>query len=125
MLNFIQENIPPEMQQFPQWVCWKAMPGAKGKVDKIPFDPKTGKAASSTNPATWATFEQAVATSSNGGDYDGVGFVVTKNDPFVGVDLDGCCNDSGEIEPWAWEIVQKLNLHFAPSKNNYMIAWLF
>jgi primase-polymerase (primpol)-like protein len=56
-------NIPAELRQIPQWVCWKAKPGKNGKIDKVPFDPKTGRAASSTDPATWGVFEQAVATS--------------------------------------------------------------
>lgn len=104
-------NIPAELRQIPQWVCWKAKPGKNGKIDKVPFDPKTGRAASSTDPATWGVFEQAVATSKNGGGYAGIGFVLGGG-PYVGVDLDDCRNPkTGVIDTWAWEIVQKLNTY--------------
>jgi putative DNA primase/helicase len=111
MLKFIDENIPAELRQIPQWVCWKAKPGKNGKIDKVPFDPKTGRAASSTDPATWGVFEQAVATSKNGGGYAGIGFVLNGG-PYVGVDLDDCRNpETGDIQAWAWEIAQKLNTY--------------
>jgi putative DNA primase/helicase len=104
-------NIPAELRQIPQWVCWKAKPGKNGKIDKVPFDPKTGRAASSTDPATWGVFEQAVATSKNGGGYAGIGFVLGGG-PYVGVDLDDCRNpETGDIQAWAWEIAQKLNTY--------------
>jgi putative DNA primase/helicase len=104
-------NIPAELRQIPQWVCWKAKPGKNGKIDKVPFDPKTGRAASSTDPATWGVFEQAVATSKNGGGYAGIGFVLNGG-PYVGVDLDDCRNpETGDIQAWAWEIAQKLNTY--------------
>ena len=42
--------------------------------------------------------------------FDGVGFVVTKEDDFVGFDLDKCIDPkTGEIEPWALKIVQTIN----------------
>ncbi|WP_066634459.1 phage NrS-1 polymerase family protein [Desulfolucanica intricata] len=111
MLQPIIGNIPAELRQIPQWVCWKAKPGKNGKIDKVPFDPKTGRAASSTDPATWRTFGQAVAASKNGGGYAGIGFVLNGG-PFVGVDLDYCRNpETGDIQAWAWEIVQKLNTY--------------
>jgi putative DNA primase/helicase len=99
-----------ELQLYPQWVCWKAVPKGNGKIDKKPFDPQTGKAASTIDPATWGTFGQAVAASQNGRGYAGIGFVLNDG-PFVGVDLDGCRNEAGEIEPWAREIVQKLSTY--------------
>lgn len=39
-----------------------------------------------------------------------VGFVFTRDDPFVGIDLDHCRDpETGKIKPWALEIVAKLN----------------
>ncbi len=41
---------------------------------------------------------------------DGIGFVFSTNDPYVGVDLDNCRNPkTGEIAPRALRIVQLLN----------------
>jgi putative DNA primase/helicase len=59
-----------------QWVCWR-LEERDGKPSKIPYSPLTGKRASSTNPATWASYSEAVAAYKEG-DYDGIGFVFTK-----------------------------------------------
>ncbi len=97
-------------------MTWKAKPKANGKVGKIPFNPRTGRNAASDNPETWGTFEEAVLAYQNGG-YAGVGFVLTKNNPFCGVDLDNCIDDIGIIESWAWKVIHQLNSYteFSPS----------
>ena len=49
----------------------------------------------------------------------GIGFVFTADDPFVGVDLDHCRDpETGEVEPWAQEIVDELDSYteVSPSK---------
>lgn len=83
-----------EMKEMPIWVCWKERGGRK-----IPYTP-SGSPASSTDPGTWATYEQAAAAEG----YDGVGLVITGGR--VGIDIDGCVH-AGEIEPWAREIVDR------------------
>lgn len=75
-------NIPAELRQYPQWVCHK---------NKEPIDPKTGFAASPTNPAHWATYDEAVAAASR---FDGIGFVLTEADPYTIIDLDDAGNDN-------------------------------
>jgi putative DNA primase/helicase len=94
-----------ELAAYAQWVCWK-WTERDGKKTKPPYDAKTGGLASSTDPATWATYAEAIATGSR---FDGVGFVVTDLDPYVGVDLDHCVSDEGRIAPWAAAIVAALN----------------
>lgn len=46
-----------------------------------------GKNASSTDPATWSTFDEVKAAYEKGG-FGGVGFVLTENDPFTCIDID-------------------------------------
>jgi primase-polymerase (primpol)-like protein len=40
---------------------------------------------------------------------DGIGFVFTTADPYTGVDLDHCRTIRGALEPWASEVVKRLN----------------
>lgn len=105
------DKIPQELKERPQWVCWILIPDPKnpGKPKKVPIDPKTGKAASTNNPATWATHDQAVNRYNIGG-CKGIGFVFTDNDTYVGIDLDKCrCKETGEILPWAQEIISSFD----------------
>jgi putative DNA primase/helicase len=50
-----------------------------------------GARASTTDPSTWATFEQALAGASTA---DGIGYVFSAGDPYVGIDLDGGLTDA-------------------------------
>src|SRR5215211_2420572 len=91
-----------------QWVCWRSEE-RDGKSTKIPYSPITGRRASSTNPDTWGGYPEAVRACRKRG-YDGLGFVFTEDDPFCGVDLDGCLDPlTEEIEPSAWTIIEELD----------------
>jgi hypothetical protein len=71
--------------------------------------------ASTVEPSTWATYEEAVAAAK---DADGVGFVFTEADPYVGVDLDDCLTAGGDLHPAAENIVSTLDgwTEWSPSK---------
>ena len=100
--------IPAALRARPQWVLWHYEERG-GKATKVPYSARNGRRASSTDKSTWATFEEALA-SSHDGNWDGVGFVFAPDDPFAGVDLDKCCNPiTGEVKTWAREIVDALN----------------
>ena len=108
MTTFLIDSIPQPLKDLPQWVLWRREK-RKGKFTKVPYSPATKKNASVTNPADWATLDQAMAACKEGG-FDGVGYVLTKEDPFTGVDLDHCLDPkTGVIEPWALAIVDQLN----------------
>lgn len=77
MINY--DNIPEELRQLKQWVCVSS-------DSKVPKQALTYFPASSTNPATWSTFEDAVL-SVKLGLHDGIGFVFNDNG-IVGIDLD-------------------------------------
>jgi len=77
-------KIPAELQALPQWVLWRYVTDSEGRKTKVPFS-VTGKAASSTDPSTWTTFQQAVNASQY---FEGIGFVLSKNDPYAIIDLD-------------------------------------
>lgn len=108
-------SIPAELKALRQWVAWnpndprtREADGTEGR--KVPLNPKTLRNASSTDPETWGTFEEAVSTGY------GIGFVLTADDPYLCVDLDHVANEGG-IEPEALEIVERLDTYteFSPS----------
>jgi putative DNA primase/helicase len=100
------DGIPDRLKVRPQWVNWR-YEERDGKLTKVPYTP-AGRKASSTDLMTWSTFEK-VLDAFESGKHDGVGFVFCSGDPFAGVDLDSCRDsETGELEEWAAEIVQKL-----------------
>ena len=80
---------PTELMAIRRWIR---------HTDKVPTRVGGGNA-STTQPATWATYDQARQSSVG----DGLGFVFA-GDGIVGIDLDYCLTSTG-LEPWAAEIV--------------------
>ena len=102
--------VPAELRALSQWVAWRYA-WEDGRSAKKRINPRTGRPASPTSPATWATFEEALAAVA-AGTYDGVGFVFTPNDPYVGIDLDGCRDpETGELAPWAEEVLERFGTY--------------
>jgi putative DNA primase/helicase len=102
LLPVMAESIPEELRIRPQWVVWKAV---DDKQDKVPYSPRNGRRASSTELLTWGTFEEALKAYENG-EYAGVGFVFSTGDPYTGIDLDNCVDESGDLALWALEVVR-------------------
>jgi hypothetical protein len=102
------ENIPEVLRHRRQWVAWQYKRRA-GKWTKVPINPHTGGNADPTNPATWASFDQAFTFYRNHEGIAGIGFVFSTSDPFAGVDLDDCRDPAtGTIAEWAWADIQAL-----------------
>ncbi|HAJ36325.1 MAG TPA: hypothetical protein DCL15_11595, partial [Chloroflexi bacterium] len=106
VISAIRENFPDELLQLDQWVLWRLAPRKNDKPTKQPYS-VTGSLASTTDPRTWAPFEEAARLFVRGG-YDGVGFVFSDTDPYVGIDLDGHCTD-GQLDAWALDAVNRLD----------------
>ena len=85
--------IPTELKVLDQWLCWKDVSHVK-----IPVVAATGHNASSTDPKTWCDFGMADACRSA---YDGLGFVFRPGGGIVGMDLDCCLSETGELAAWA------------------------
>lgn len=98
------ENIPQAMKDESRWVCWM-ISVRNGKPTKLPIDPKTGQAASSTNPATWSDFESAVSRYQSDG-LAGIGFCL--GDGWLGVDLDDSVDADGTFSPLAEFVIDRL-----------------
>lgn len=95
--------IPQALIERRQWITWRNIDGRK-----IPFQ-VDGRPASSTDPATWSTYADAKAIADHiPASEGGLGFVFTQDDPFIGIDLDGCVDHSGKVEDWAVEVLLQL-----------------
>ena len=95
-----------ELRQHRQWVAWRLLtrPSA-AKPTKPPINPHTGLGASHSDPKMWGTYEQAQARAKRDR-LAGVGFVLTEDDGFTGIDLDKCRDPAtGKLDQWADDIV--------------------
>ncbi len=104
--------IPAALKEFPrpQWVCWSYVFRGEGrKADKQPKNPRNLHNAGVHWPNTWSTFEQTYTAFLNHRDngLSGIGFVLTQDDDFIGIDLDNSVSEDGITEP-ALEIIQTL-----------------
>ena len=112
-------NIPETLKAIPHWVTWRIEERSNGKKTKPPFDPKKPGFvyASSTDPKTWGTFKDALNHRITNG-AEGLGFVVTRDDDIVGIDLDDCVNPkTSEVEEWAQIDAKAINSYteYSPS----------
>lgn len=83
------DNIPAELKALPQWCFSSTEQKPDGSYVKVPRNPSTGGKAMVNTPATWGTYEQALAMWQAHPDFVlGIGFVFTAEDPYVVVDLD-------------------------------------
>ena len=117
-------GIPAELAARPQWVGWK-WEWVDNRWTKVPYSARTGGRACSTAPATWASVEAAIAFTERH-NLPGVGFVVTPDDPFVGIDLDHCREpQTGDIATWARQIVDAFDslTEITPSETGLRI-WI-
>jgi len=90
-LPVLTQNIPATLKKVPRWVMWSFVEVGEGenkRWSKMPLQ-TNGRPASSTNPDTWTDFLTAEdAYQSN--KFSGIGFVFSKDDDLVGIDLDDC-----------------------------------
>jgi putative DNA primase/helicase len=100
--------IPSDLRERRQWLVWRHEKRG-GKPTKVPYKVSAPSVrASTTDARTWGVLEHAVVAVERG-KADGIGFVFSPDDPFVGVDLDGCRNTSGELKSVAAAIVDELD----------------
>lgn len=143
------DNIPTELKEREQWVNWQYQWNDKQKKwTKPPLDSNAAlkgalKKASSINPETWSSYENALAAyrmhppmkgevlppddgSTGNSGIDGIGFVLTPKDGICGLDIDNCFTDDGQLNATAQHIVNALQSYteFSPSGKGLRL-WCF
>ena len=114
----IAMSLPHELEELkslPQWVCYQNQWNErKQKNSKIPKNPATGYGAKANDPATWATYSEAVAAARRF-QFDGVGFEFAAG--YMGIDLDNVIGADGKINAVAAEIVATIDSYteYSPS----------
>ena len=118
-------GIPVDLKMIPRFLLWKyTLVGESDKQhwSKLPVQP-TGKAASSTNPATWTDFFTAQKAYENG-NFDGIGFVFTGDDDLIGIDIDDCRDPAtGALNELAQSIINNVQgyCEISPSETGVKI----
>lgn len=100
------DAIPAELLAL-GWVLWRAESRGEGKPTKVPYcvaDPK--RKASSTDPSTWATFDDAREASTALAGVAGIGVVLTSAARISCIDLDRVLS-GGELDVRAKTIVER------------------
>lgn len=124
-MNYLKvkpENIPEKLKGLKRWVVWKGEK-REGKTTKIPYNAKNSNMAKSNDPETWTGFKTAFnAYKSNG--FDGIGFVLSKDDSLCGWDFDRCRDKkTGETDPKIKGYIKGLNSYaeVSPSGTGFRI----
>lgn len=109
------ENLPPELKQEKAWVnVWNN--------SKIPMQSSIKKAASSSLPDTWSSFEAAEKAVVNG-TYDGLGYVFHDTN-LVGIDLDMGFDQDGFLNSMTGDIVGRCHSYTEKSRSGRgIIFW--
>jgi hypothetical protein len=101
------QDVPEELKVLNNWVEWRMVDGSKE-----PFVCGTDRHASSIDPGTWTSFDEAIKSVRTINKDGGIGFVIhgkAIEQKLVGFDLDGCRNpETGELAPWAEELLNRI-----------------
>lgn len=100
------KHYPESLKALPIWTLWRLEPDRKGRQTKIPYSPHYDGRASSTNPKTWGTFDEAVRKNeSRPGYYNGIALIISKDYDLVFIDIDHCVDADGVLNETASDIV--------------------
>src|SRR5438046_1687384 len=103
------EGFLEQLQPFAQFVVWRHEE-IEGKAKKPPYNPRTHRYASMTDPSSWGTLDQALKALKSGR-YNGIGFVFSAQDPFSMIDLDHCVGNNRSIDAWAQAIIEQMHTY--------------
>jgi hypothetical protein len=123
----LDEIILDDLTHLPIWVAWREEQ-RNGDATKVPYNPRTGREAKSTDSATWATRGEAEtwAIINRGG----VGIVLSPINGgdccLCGIDLDTCRDPNTEtFQDWAQEVIDRFSTYTEVSPSRTGAKLLF
>jgi len=97
---------PETLKALPIWTLWRLEQDPKGRPTKVPYSAQYNGRASSTNPESWATFDQAMKEYiSRPKYYNGLAIVISKNYGLIFIDIDHCVDKDGVFTDTAVDII--------------------
>ena len=114
-------NLPAQLREQGLFCCWR-YEERDGKKTKVPYNPRTGGKAQSTNPATFTPLSVALRALERDG-YDGIGVGVFGS--LGAIDIDHCVSEAGELSPMAYDIIDTMQgyTEFSPSGKGLRILF--
>lgn len=101
---FVPKNIPKELKELPQWVCYRTQKNGE-KTSKFMISPITGTFAKSNDSNTWSNYETASRYMFNRR-LEGLAFVLTEG--YVFIDIDHSVSSNGEFSDLTKRILDEL-----------------
>lgn len=115
-------SIPAELKELPQWVLW-GFETRDGKKVKVPMQ-ANGRYASTDRRSTWSSFAAAAhLLHGHPEKFDGIGFVFTEEDDIIGIDIDKCIDEKGNVSDTARFIIDEMDSYteYSPSGKGFHI----
>lgn len=112
------DNLPAALRESGLFCCWR-YEERDGKRTKVPYNPKTGGRAQSTNPDTFAPLTAALQRSG----YDGIGVGIFGT--LGAIDIDHCIDDNGEVSEMALDVVNTMRGYTEVSPSGKGLRILF
>ncbi|MGC1864394.1 MAG: DUF5906 domain-containing protein [Methylocystis sp.] len=115
------------LKEHPLWVFWRNVDVA-GRKTKLPYNSRNESLAKSDDPSTWNDWAWTARVAKKYNNQIGVVFGTVGELHLAGVDLDSCRNPrSGELEPWAKEVIERLGSYaeVSPSKTGVKVFFWY
>lgn len=115
-----EKNTPLNLRNRNQFIIWKyelvkdkdGLP--TGRITKVPYNPKTGNRAASNSRSSWSDFDTA-CNAVDKYNANGVGIMFANG--LIGIDIDHCIDDEGNLSEQAQEITKAIDSYteYSPS----------